>query len=242
MRLRFTAIALALVMGMVGSVAHAGSLQVSPVSIEMKAPSAATSVLLTNSGKETISAQVRIFRWSQIGGEEKLEPVKDIVASPPMATIAAGKEFTVRLVRLSKAPVASEETFRIIVDELPGPQKIKHSGVDLNFRYSIPVFVTPRQVGKANLTWSVAKRDGKTLITAVNDGDRRVRIHDFKVKDAKGKQVTIAQGLAGYVLARSSMSWVAPGTVQVTGGSPLLISAQGDQGAIHAEARSDAGR
>lgn len=242
MRARLSAIAIALSIVMTALPAHAGSLQVSPVSVEMKAPSAASSLLLRNTGKEAIKAQVRVFRWSQVNGEEKLEPVKDIVASPPMATIEADKDFTVRLVRLSKQPVAAEETYRLIVDELAGPQKVKQSGVALAFRYSIPVFISPAQGGKADVIWSTTKRDGKTVITAVNGGDRHVRISDFKVKDAKGKQVTIAQGLAGYVLARSSMSWVAPGTVQTGGNGPLLITAQGDQGAINAEARADAAR
>lgn len=222
------------------SLAHADSLQVAPVNIEMKAMSAATSLTLRNSGKRAIKAQIRVFSWSQVAGEEKLEPTKDIVASPPMATVEPGKDFVVRVVRLNPQPAASEETYRIIVDEIPGANPVKGSGLELSFRYSIPVFVASQSGGKTDLIWTTAKRDGKTVITATNNGDRHVRISDFKVADLSGKQATITKGLAGYVLARSSMSWVAPGPVQMAANGPILITAMGDQGAINAEARAEA--
>lgn len=224
------------------SLAHAGSLQVAPVSIEMKAHAAATSITLRNYGKAPIKAQVRVFRWVQVDGQERLEPTNDLVASPPMATVVPDKDYVVRLVRTAKQPVAAEETYRLIVDELPDPANMKAGRLNIAFRYSVPVFVSPLQAGESALTWSVEKRNGKTLLTAVNSGDRRVRVADLKVRNAKGKQVTIAKGLAGYVLARSSMSWVAPGSVQGSDTVPVLITALGDQGTINAEARTAAAR
>lgn len=222
--------------------AHAGSLQVAPVSIEMKAPAQASSLMLRNPGKNPLKAQVRVFRWSQVNGQEALEPATDLVASPPMATVAPGKDYVVRLVRLAKQPAVAEETYRIIVDELPEPGSVKGTGLDIAFRYSVPVFVTPEQGGKPALTWSVAQRDGNSIITAVNQGDRRVRIADLKAGASASRQVEVSRGLAGYVLARSSMSWVAPGSVQGSGSAPVLITALGDQGPINAQAQPGAAR
>lgn len=242
MRAKTTTIALAFLSMVAVPIAHAGSLQVAPISIEMKAPAMTSSVTLRNPGKAPIKAQVRVFRWTQTNGQERLEPARDVVASPPMATVAPNKDYVVRLVRLSKKPVATEETYRIIVDELPDPSQMRGTGLNIAFRYSIPVFVMPQDGAKPALSWSVAKREGKTIITAANNGDRRVRISDLQVSDAKGKPLIAEKGLAGYVLARSSMSWVAPGTAQASGNSPVLITAQGDQGAINAEARTEAAR
>lgn len=240
MRISMQAIAVIALTVFGASLAHADSLQVAPVNIEMKAVSAATTLSLRNSGKQATKAQIRIFRWSQVAGEDKLEPTKDLVASPPMATVEPGKDFVVRIVRLNPQPAPIEETYRIIVDEIPGANALKGSGLDLAFRYSIPVFIPSPAGGKADLVWSSVKRDGKTVITATNNGDRHVRLADFKVADSNGKQAMIAKGLAGYVLARSSMSWVAPGPVQMAAKGPLLITAQGDQGVINAEARAEA--
>ncbi len=224
--------------------AHAGSLQVSPTFVEIAAPAAASSITLRNSGSIPLKAQVRVFRWTQADGKDVLEPTTDLVASPPMVSVAGGKQAVVRLVRHTKQPLAGEESYRILVDEIPGlvtKTSTNQSSLQLAFRYSVPVFAMPQAKGKPSLTWSAAKRDGKTLITAVNNGDRRVRLADFRVKDARGKEVVVAKGLAGYVLARSSMSWVAPSTIQA-GSTPILIAADGDQGAINAEARAEAAR
>jgi fimbrial chaperone protein len=33
--------------------------------------------------------QIRLFRWSQVDGKEKLEPTDEVAASPPAITMAA---------------------------------------------------------------------------------------------------------------------------------------------------------
>src|SRR6266480_3035066 len=65
----------------------AASLQVAPVSIEVTAPGAGATIKLHNEGTTKINTQIRVFRWVQIDGQEKLQPTDDVVASPPMARL-----------------------------------------------------------------------------------------------------------------------------------------------------------
>src|SRR5690242_18933580 len=95
------------------ALAPAGSLQVAPVGIEVAAPGAASSIKLRNEGATPINAQIRVFRWIQAKGEERLEPTGDVVASPPMVHIGPGAEFIVRLVRVTKQLVSAEESYRL---------------------------------------------------------------------------------------------------------------------------------
>ena len=99
----------------------------------------------------------------------------------------------------------------------------------------------PPSAKQAELSWSYQRKDGKLFVSATNSGGRRIRVADIVVDDGKGKPVTVAKGLAGYVLARSSKSWVAPNTLNA-GASSLQISAQGDSGPINAQAKSLAAR
>ena len=69
----------------------AASLQVTPVMIEVAAPGAATTVKLRNDGATPLNAQIRVFRWSQVNGEDKLEPTTDVVASPPLTKLSPKK-------------------------------------------------------------------------------------------------------------------------------------------------------
>ena len=76
----------------------AATLQVSPINIEVAAPSTTATETLTNiEGKGVLNCQVRVFKWSQVNGVDKLEPTKDVVASPPALTIKEGANATVRI-------------------------------------------------------------------------------------------------------------------------------------------------
>lgn len=223
------------------NIVSAASLQVAPTTVEVPMGSSASTLLLKNPGKAPLKAQIRVYRWSLVNGEEKLDAAKDVVASPPMVSIKPGMDYTVRLVRLNKAPVQSEETYRIIIDEIPDPSTRQSGVVQMAFRYSVPVFFLPGANAKGQLAWSIERRNGKLVVSATNTGARRVRLADLRAVDDKGKSVTIAKGLAGYVLARSSKSWVAPQALQ-TAAAPLVIKAKGDSGPINAQALLQAAR
>jgi fimbrial chaperone protein len=212
----------------------AASLQVSPTTVEIPAGTTASTLTVKNTGADTMKAQVRVYRWASVNGEDTLEPATDVVASPPVATVKPNMDYTIRLVRLSKQPVAAEETYRVMIDELPEQKKAVAGVINMAFRYSIPVFFLPPGAETPALTWSQEKHNGKVYVSATNTGGRRVRLADLKAADKNGKQFSVAKGLAGYVLARSSKSWVAPVTVQKTV-QPLLITAQSDSGPVNAQ-------
>ena len=102
------------------SVAEASSLRVAPILLDVSAPGAATTLNLRNEGDEKLHVQIRIFRWTgntQAG--PSLEPTGDVVVSPPAATLLPATEYVVRVVRVARQPVAGEESYRILVDEVP---------------------------------------------------------------------------------------------------------------------------
>ena len=214
---------------------QAASLQVSPVSVEVPAPGAAATITLRNEGPSPLNAQVRVFRWSQVNGEEKLEPTDDVVASPPITTLVPKTDYTVRLVRVIKRPVSVEESYRLLVDELPEPKARQNRVVTLVMRYSIPVFFYPRDSAGAKLAWSVEQRGQSVYVSAANAGDRHARISALTLRDGNGTTASFGNGLTGYVLGHSTMRWEAPGNTHRLGtGSSVVISAQSDSGPINA--------
>lgn len=221
----------------------AASLSTMPVTIEVKAPGAAEQLSLRNEGEAPLTAQIRVFRWSQVNGVDRLEPTTDVVASPPMTSIGAKSEQIIRIVRIAKRPLGAEETYRVLVDEMPAPRSQKVASINIAMRYSIPVFFTPPAGGQYALSWALERRDGKVFIAATNNGDRRVRLSQLSLKDQSGAEVTVGKGLIGYVLARSSMRFAVSGNVQSLGiKGPVHVTASGDQGPINAQAQTSAGR
>src|ERR1051325_2486919 len=121
-----TAIA-AFLLGGAYAPATAGSLQVEPVIIDVTAPGAASTITLHNGGQAPIHAQVRVFRWSLVTGEEKLEAPDDVVASPPSATLAPNGKNIVRIVRVAKQPVVGEERYRLLGAQTASSSETKHA-------------------------------------------------------------------------------------------------------------------
>jgi fimbrial chaperone protein len=65
------------------------------------------------------------------------------VASPPAAKLAPKSNYVVRVVRVTKRPVSGEESYRVLIDQLPEGAQQKGNAVNLLVRYSIPVSSAP---------------------------------------------------------------------------------------------------
>jgi fimbrial chaperone protein len=225
------------------NLAEAASLQVAPVTLEIPAPGASATLKLRNEGTTVLNAQVRVFRWTQVNGEEKLEPTDAVVSSPPIISLAPKSGYIVRVVRLSKQPVAQGESYRVLVDELPDPSRQRHGTVAIVLRYSIPVFFYSAQAAAPKLTWSTAQRGGQVFVTATNDGDRHVRLADLKLDAGQGRNISLGNGLAGYVLGHSTVHWAVTNSKHRLGaGNAIAISAQSDSGPISASSTMQAAR
>jgi fimbrial chaperone protein len=218
-------------------VVSASTLQIMPINIEVPAPGAASTVTVTNSGADTINAQIRIFKWVQHNGEDELVPTKDVVASPPAIKLEPGKKSVIRVVRLGKVPAAAEETYRLIVDEIPKPVKVGQAGVGFSVRYSIPVFFS-KPGADADLSWRASVVNGQFVLKAENTGGRRARLASLVVANGAGKTINIGEGLAGYVLGQSSKQWTVKGASKtIAAGGMIKITAQGENGPIEATAK-----
>jgi fimbrial chaperone protein len=219
--------------------ALSAALQVSPVHLEVAAPGAATTLALRNVTARPMSAQMRVMLWTQSNGEERLEPTRDVVASPPFVTLKPQQDYTVRIVRVAKQPVAGEESYRLVIDEVPEAPP-RGGTINLVMRLVVPVFFSSADAS-TNPAWT-ASRHGNTLrLTAANQGERRLRLTDIRIRDAGGRQIGARSGLVGYVLGRSAMTWpidLAPGA---TARGPLRLSGTTDGGPFEANLVVQAG-
>jgi fimbrial chaperone protein len=213
--------------------ASAAALQVSPVLLQVRAPGSTTSMTLRNEGARPLTAQARVFRWTQVDGKDVLEPTNLVVASPPIVNLASRVDYAVRVVRTNRQAVAREEAYRLLVDEVPDESRRVQGTITLAVRHSIPIFFMPEDAAAPRLSWSVRNEGGRVTVTARNEGGRRVRISRLKVSDGT-TMVSFGEGLIGYALAGSSMSWTR--TAPRPLGGSVTVTAQGDTGAISAKA------
>jgi fimbrial chaperone protein len=185
-------------------IAAASSLQVSPTRIDQVMPASAGVITLRNDQNKPVNVQVRVFRWSQVMGVERLDPTTDVVASPPSAQIGAGKQYLLRVVRVSKAPVTTEESYRVLVDELPDPSQLKAGTVNFTVRFSLPVFFRSEQSPAAQVSWNIRRANGGGyVLSGSNAGGTKLRLTDIQLLQS-GRVIGIKKEAGGYVLAGSS--------------------------------------
>ena len=203
---------------MVAGFAQAASLQVSPVRVELPSNEVSRPLWVSNSGKETISVQVRVFKWTQANGKDVLTPTTEVVATPALTSVEPGGRQLVRMVRKGPGP-ATEQAYRLRVEELPGARKAEQKpALNLLLAYSIPMFLVGQDpVPASPLTGLTVRVEGNELVMR-NDATRQVMISDLKALDIAGKETVVRPGLVGYVLSGQTMRFPfeAPkGTVDV---------------------------
>ncbi|GEC52782.1 fimbrial chaperone protein [Bradyrhizobium japonicum] len=221
---------------------EAASLRVAPTTLDLLMPDSAATLNLRNEDSRPINVQIRVFRWTQSGGADRLEPTTDVVASPPSQTLGPNADYVVRVVRVSKEPVVGEESYRVVVDELPDPARRRPGIVNLVLRYSVPVFFRGPDARPGQVSWTVGRSGNALAVTAKNAGQQRLKIADLKLIDGAGKSVTLGKGLVGYVLGNATMQWSFPAHGTSLSSHAVTLSAQSDAGQINATAAVQAGR
>lgn len=211
--------------------AQAATLQISPVSVELTPDVNASGITLLNPGDTPLYGQVRVFRWDQANGDDTLTPTTELAASPPLIQIAPRTDQLVRLVRAAPAPSGTEQSYRLLIDELQPPDTPATNGVTIRLRYSVPVFIEP--VGGAGaaaqpkLSWHLLRNsDGNGwLLQVANSGPKRAQIAAVQIVNGTGRAYEINKGLLGYALAGRGRQWQVPLPPDADLSAPVKIRA-----------------
>ncbi|QPC85454.1 fimbria/pilus periplasmic chaperone [Mesorhizobium sp. NBSH29] len=181
--------------------AHAASLSVSPVSLDLSANLRTATVQVENRGGAKVSFQARVMNWAQVDGKDVLTSTQSVVVSPPVASIDPGVAYTFRILHKGR-PSSGEETYRLLIDELPNVNvKRPATSVSMLVQQSIPIFFSSPDAA-AELIWNIVKVDEGYEVSAMNTGNRHAKISNLKLDS-----YLVKRGLAGYVLPGNRRTW-----------------------------------
>ncbi|WP_145476570.1 fimbrial biogenesis chaperone [Yersinia similis] len=178
----------------------------------------ATALWLENKDSQPTYMQIRVLSWRQVNGLDDYNSQSAIIASPPVANIQPGKRQLIRLVKNTQVPAGKELAYRILIDEIPRqePNKKNNPSLGLRFqmRYSVPLFVygsgmriapeatQPTDIVQPVLSYILNRQQGKQWLTIRNKSEIHARISQVTLDGQ-----TVNNGLLGYVLAGSQMSF-----------------------------------
>jgi fimbrial chaperone protein len=205
------------------------SLTVAPVRLELSAARPYTILRITNEGSEPVTLHARAFRWSFDAKDDVLTATDALILNPPMATLRSKAVQIIRIGLRSRMESSVEETYRIIVEEVPTSRaKVEGAQISTILKMSLPVFAVPRKAGAPKLEWS-AHRDmnGTLTIAAANHGAAHVQIKSLLV--ARDSQREKAQKIeqSVYLLPSQQREWTLKGT-ELSAAEKLVVEALTD--------------
>ncbi|MBJ8498318.1 fimbrial biogenesis chaperone [Acinetobacter oleivorans] len=186
------------------SMLNAASIRLSPVSVEILSDQAASSISLYNQSNESSDLQVRVFEWRQNAGQDQLIPTDEIAVSPPFLKLQPNDSYNLRVVRINPVSVSGEQTYRIIIDELPKPidNRKVDQGVNVLLRSSLPLFVVNKDA-ITKLTWSIQQEQNNSSLIISNVGNRHALLSNLVLVDttANKSYAIKVNTVNGYILA-----------------------------------------
>lgn len=179
-----------------------------PIDPKILSGDKATELWLENRGEATTLMQVRVFSWMQVEGQEQYQTQQTVVASPPLVRIEPGQKQQVRLISQTPPPAGKERAYRVLLDEIPTPQKPgeNQAGLSFQMRYSVPLFTygegTSADTARPDLSWQIADQGGGSVLLITNHGNGHARLSKVSLGGR-----SLSNSLLGYVLAGSLNSF-----------------------------------
>ena len=167
-------------------------------------------------------------------GGDRLGASDAMSVSPPILRLSPERRQTIRLL-IKRGPTATEQSYRLLVSELPDPQSATSQRVRVLLQISVPVFVAAAAPAPPRLTWDAQRTPGGIQLAAHNSGARHAKLVDVFLVTPDGAKIAVAPNAISYVLAGASRHWPvrlpAP-----TRGAALRVEAHddGDNAAIGA--------
>lgn len=192
--------------------AGAAEIDVSPMRVELSAQRHRDVITFVNNDTAPATFQVEGFLWTQEDGGDLLAPADDLLAVPPVFTVAPASSQAVRIGFRQMPHADREVSFRLIFTEIPDTTKGGATlSVTVVLRISLPVFFTP-QGAAAVPQWSARRADPKALeLVLGNAGNAHIRVTDLAVfSAARPDQRVAATDAPRYVLPGATTTWVLP--------------------------------
>lgn len=203
----------------------AASFSVNPVNINLPADRQAASLTLTNSDAAPVSVRVLTYAWTQVDGIDVRTPTDNVIASPPIFTMAPGKSQLVRVGFKSRPPAGA---YRVIFEEIPREKPVEN-GIQVNLRLDLPLYLRPKGGGKAQLSWR-AWRDGngELFVEGRNSGSAHGQVLELSAEQG-GKRQHLSRQM-GVVLPASARFWKIGKRPELQAGAPLVLTVRSSTG------------
>jgi fimbrial chaperone protein len=178
-----------------------------------------------------------VVTWTQREGSDVYAATREILATPPIFTVAPGASQLVRIGLRRDADAGRELAYRVFLQELPPPAKADFKGLRVALRMGIPVFVLPPTAVAPLLQWRAEAAQGGVSLSLKNEGNAHVQLTDLRLVLPAGGELAREQ-MSTYVLPGQSRGWRFNRSAPA--GASLRLSARTDGGDLETDVKVEA--
>jgi fimbrial chaperone protein len=167
---------------------------------------------VVNEGDSELVMQAELYTWKQKpDGADELTPTDDIILAPPILKLAPKSRQVVRLANLRPAPTGTQQTYRMVVREIP---EAKPSGpgvqVQVALAFSLPIFITPPGA-KSKLACELRRGTPTSMVASCeNQGEAYAQPVQLTLTTAGGEVIASRDITGGYVLPQIRRNFELP--------------------------------
>ena len=217
---------------------QAGSIQLTPVRINLSEGAKVAVLTVHNTGPEDSVMQVTLNKWTLEGQTDVYTQSQDLVITPVTFRLAPGAQQIVRIGLRGAPPSDREGTYRLLVEEVPEPQSPTITGARLVVRHDLPVFVAPLVAAKPGLDVALDCVRGGANLRVTNIGNVHALLRDVTLEEMPGKQLIGRADTFDYLLPTAQKNLQLAQVAPRTAGKNLLVTALTDQGSFTSDVKN----
>lgn len=182
----------------------AGNFGVSPIRLELDRNAKTGAITVSNDDTDALRAQIRLFEWTQdAAGKDEYRESEDLIYFPKLMVLDKNEQKLVR-VGLRTPAGAQEKTYRLFVEELPGPPSPgapPGARVAIRVRFGVPIFLKPAKAEARGEIEKIEMASGVLRVAVRNTGNTHFVINTITAASggAYSKEVPGWYLLAGAV-------------------------------------------
>lgn len=212
----------------------AASFSVSPVIAHITEQERITSFTIKNQAQSQTAIESQLFRWQQINGEEKLTPAPELLVTPAIFKLDGSASQIIRVGIRQPVTTEQEQSYRLILKEIPSLPKPGFQGLNVLLRISIPIFVS-KNLASPTLNWRASvDENGKLVLDIDNSGFGHTKLLHISLQgDNQNQPLHIKRQV--YLLAGDHLSL--PTDLSVKQGMELQLVADTSKGQVKTRLR-----
>lgn len=217
---------------------EAGSIQLTPVRINLAEAAKNAVLTVKNNGTEEAVMQVTLNKWTLDGQHYNYEQSQELVITPVTFRLPAGGQQIVRIGLRDALPATKELAYRLLVEEVPAPITSKVTQARLVVRQDLPIFVAPLAPAKAAVDIALeCAKDGNRLALS-NIGNVHAQVQSIKLTANSAKKVVGSWNTFDYVLPDAKVTWNLAVVAPAAAKKSFHVAVQTDQGAFSADVKN----